>query len=468
MGGRVHLVLGAGGVRALAYVGVLQAFEAAEIEPEGVAACSAGTIIGALIAAGKGADEIESEVLDADLRGLARAPSAWVERIAAWRAWPFAPERPPQFETLVGNAIGRDTTFAQLKRPFATLGIDVVSGDFLAYTRETHPTMPVVDAVRIATALPLVYPPHTAGHRQVVDASIASRTPVWLAAAFEETLPIVVLRTAPSPEILTPRNVLEYVRRLVDATLTGRDALLIRGDPRVRTIDLPTARVGYSRFDLAREERARLIRLGRGIAERVIDEADGDFAALQLRVRSAAAHLPGGQEAETAQQRDEAAAWAGAHYAQRFVAAPPREIFVSYAHTDEEWRDLVVSYLRTELSAAQISMWSDREIGAGDYWKQEIHEAIGRARVALLIVSPDFLRSSFIAENELPALLSAAHHRRTVITWVHARDATFQTTPIAPLQAAHDPSRPLESLDQAERHAALATIAQRVAGAFTP
>ena len=68
----------------------------------------------------------------------------------------------------------------------------------LVYT-ETHPEMRVAEAVEIATAIPLAYPPHQVGDRLIVDAAIATQSPVWLTAAveplFEERLPIVVLRS---------------------------------------------------------------------------------------------------------------------------------------------------------------------------------------------------------------------------------------------------------------------------------
>jgi predicted acylesterase/phospholipase RssA len=463
--GNVHLVLSSGGVRCLAYVGAVQALEAADVKVEGVAACSAGTIVGALLAAGVSGDEMENAVLHADLARLARAWGARLERIKALYRWPFEPETSLGLAEFVGDIIGHDRTFAQLERPFATVGIDVVTGDFLVYTRDTHPEMRVVDAIGIATALPFVSRPHRSGHRQVVDAAIASRSPVWLAAAFDEKLPIVLLRSAPITEILTPRNPINYIRRIVDAAVGGRDALLIRGDPRVRTVDLPTAGIAYHRFDLDAAERARLIRVGRTATERVIDEADGDFAASALRVTNAAARLPGGHDEETARRYDEVAAWAGAHYAQRFIDAPPREIFISYAHEDREWLERVLRYLRPELSAGQVTIWSDQEIAAGDRWRREIEQAIGRARVALLLVTPALLGSQFVAENELPALISATKHRGTVLMWAHVRPATYQAT-FATWQAAYDPEPALEELDEAARQTALLTIARTVARAF--
>ena len=210
---------------------------------------------------------------------------------------------------------------------------------------------------------------------------------------------------------------------------------------------------------------ARLIRVGRVATERVIDEVDGDFAASALRVMNAAARLPGGHDEETARRHYEFAAWAAPHNAQRFIDTPPREVFISYAHEDREWLERVLGYLRPELSAGQVTIWSDQEIAAGARWRREIEQAIGRARVALLLVTPALLGSHFVGENELPALISATEHRGTVLMWAHVRTAPYQAT-FATRQAVSDPEPALEELDEAARHTALLTIARTVARAF--
>jgi predicted acylesterase/phospholipase RssA len=466
---RVHLVLSAGGMRALAYVGAVQAFESAGIEVVSVSACSAGTIVGALVTAGMPGGEIERLVLRTDFRRFASRSGRWA-RLAALRRWPFAPDSPPRFADLVRKEIGPGKTFADLPKPFATMGIDIVSGEYLVYTKETHPEMLVADALEIATAIPGAYPPHQVGDRLVVDAAIATQCPVWLTAAiepfFEERLPIVVLRSSRAAPVQTPRHLPQFVNSLVAASIAGGDDLLIRGNPRVNIINLPTGSVRTFQFDLGPQERARLIRIGRSTTQDAIDRVDGDFAAAQLKVRSAAMHLPSGQHVTRAQVNDEVAAWAGAHYAQQYLTTPARDLFISYAHEDEHWLHRIVQHLKPLATAGTITIWSDKNIKAGQFWREQLNQAIGRAQVALLLVSPFYLGSNFVADEEIPALIRAAEARRTRLTWVLLSEATYQSTLVAQLQAAHNLDHPLDTLKADDREHALSQIADNIAKAF--
>jgi len=67
-------------------------------------------------------------------------------------------------------------------------------------------------------------------------------------------------------------------------------------------------------------------------------------------------------------------------------------------------------------------------INAGDKWKDEIHQHMATARVAVLMVSQYFLDSRFILEVELPELLQAAEDENATILWILISDAQVKDT----------------------------------------
>src|ERR1700755_464006 len=101
-------------------------------------------------------------------------------------------------------------------------------------------------------------------------------------------------------------------------------------------------------------------------------------------------------------------------------------VFISYSHKDEDWKDQLLTKLAVLEIEDILNVWDDREIEAGTDWKQNILDAIQSARVALLLVSADFLTSKFIRGTEIPLLLERAGQRGLTIFPVIIRPCVWQ------------------------------------------
>jgi hypothetical protein len=138
-------------------------------------------------------------------------------------------------------------------------------------------------------------------------------------------------------------------------------------------------------------------------------------------------------------------------------------VFVSYSRRDEAIKDRLLTHLRVLERGGDVEIFDTSDIGPGDKWQERIHEAIERASVALLIVSPDFLASDFITQVELPRLLERHERGDVVVIPVIARPAAWTQVPaLRRMQAWPRDARPLTEIDNVHLDRELAELAQRI------
>jgi len=171
----VALVLGAGGSRGFAHVGVIKALEAAGIRPEIVVGSSSGSVVAALYAGGNNAQALEALALGIEDHDLIDVTL-------------FGPGR-VQGEALqyyVNNALGNRSIEA-LDRAFAVVATERATNRMTVFNRGNTGL-----AVRASSSIPNVFWPVLIDGREYIDGGVSSRVPVPVARSMGADVVIAV------------------------------------------------------------------------------------------------------------------------------------------------------------------------------------------------------------------------------------------------------------------------------------
>jgi hypothetical protein len=145
------------------------------------------------------------------------------------------------------------------------------------------------------------------------------------------------------------------------------------------------------------------------------------------------------------------------------------QVFVCYSHQDAHWLDRLQIHLKPLERDGLIDLWSDRRLGLGDDWRRGIKAALARAKVALLLVSADFLASDFIQEAELPELLRAAEQGGCRIIPILVGPSLFLDTPdLARFQTANGNQATLSEMKFEESESILLKLARWLKDLYGP
>lgn len=236
------LVLGSGGARGFAHLGILQVLEEEKIEMDIVVGCSAGAIFGALWCAG----------LD-------------LHRIGRLFTYPgFAKKLLDPVVSREGLIKGdkilevirlltKDMSFSELKIPLAVIATDIETGELVVFSEGS-----VAQAVRASISIPGFFKPYRYQGRLLVDGAVKSRLPVQIARNMgAEKILAVDVKKGMITQLSSAMDILlQTIEILEDDVLRAQFLdvdLLIQPD---------IGHIGSFQFDRAEEA----IRLGRTIA----------------------------------------------------------------------------------------------------------------------------------------------------------------------------------------------------------
>jgi NTE family protein len=193
---RFAVVLGSGGVRSIASLGMLEVLAREGLRPDLIVGCSAGAMFGALIAVGHDAGE-----------AVRIATSLWsheVTRRQLWRAIPqmlfprlggFDADFALRCDRLIMERLDQafgDTRLEDLRLPLRVTATDAATGDAAVIRHGS-----IVDALRASIALPFMFKPMHIEGRRMIDGFISDPLPV--SAASDAANVLALGFTSPMP-----------------------------------------------------------------------------------------------------------------------------------------------------------------------------------------------------------------------------------------------------------------------------
>ena len=161
---KIGLALGGGAARGFAHVGVIKALEAQGIVPDIIVGTSAGSVVGALYAAGLSGLELQKLALDME-----------ENQIGDWSLPDRGVFKGEALQNFVNKAVNQ-RSIEKFPRQFAAVATNLRNGDVMVFRNGNAGA-----AVRASSAVPGVFQPVSLGGQEYVDGGLVSPLPVRIA-----------------------------------------------------------------------------------------------------------------------------------------------------------------------------------------------------------------------------------------------------------------------------------------------
>jgi hypothetical protein len=137
-------------------------------------------------------------------------------------------------------------------------------------------------------------------------------------------------------------------------------------------------------------------------------------------------------------------------------------VFISYSKKDLLWLNKIKVPLRFLEINYSFNIWDDTKIKVSKDWNKEIEDSIKRCKVAIMLVSNNFLATEFILKKEIPDLLVGAEREGARIFNIILDHNVFKMTELSRYQSLNNPETPLSHLSEEEQQKLLVRLAEEV------
>ncbi|MGZ7174665.1 TIR domain-containing protein [Burkholderia gladioli] len=135
-------------------------------------------------------------------------------------------------------------------------------------------------------------------------------------------------------------------------------------------------------------------------------------------------------------------------------------IFFSYCHKDETLRNELEAHLALLKHEGLVDAWHDRRIVAGEEIDDAIFSKLETADIILLLVSSDFINSTYCYSREMARAMERHHAGEARVIPIILRHCDWTRAPFGKLLAAPRDGKPVTSWP--DRDEALADVARQV------
>jgi len=147
-----------------------------------------------------------------------------------------------------------------------------------------------------------------------------------------------------------------------------------------------------------------------------------------------------------------------------FTASKRTKIFISYTNADLRWLERIKVHLTLLEQENLIETWDNTKINPGTIRQEEIKKALKLAKIAVPIISADFLASD---RNELAPILKAYKEEGLIILPLIASPCSYGRSDLNQFQPFNEITHPLVALKRSDREFLFTSFAEHIFGLVT-